>query len=403
MHLGSSYGVQNVNIDISINNQKFYMSKKIVSPPNEEEKIVAAVHQNWGCVQPGVNVKVTDEMIIKYQKLDTLLNYGVEKVNSYFVDYLWIKNMLEFYFVKYSPGATNKMHEISQENMNYILSLTEMFNDDDITLLAKIGKYEYFYNQVDSQANNYSQKDSQKDSESNLHNQDSNLNFKMFQRSELSFNLDNDFNFRKWGPAINNSVELALLDAKMAIFEVKVREISEVLIDMIYGRLDFSEGGRNLEQACKTVNKKYINTTSAAIFVRKAISNFQSYFKDNVDLQQMRESFLSDCRLIIQTMLRSHEFPDPGVVIITEKGVKREMVFDFSKNICNIMIVDTFLWGKSYETQFKSYASLIVDDYDGKSQVDKFSFINGQSVEEFKRIVSCDGSNPMSNLYGLFN
>jgi hypothetical protein len=64
--------------------------------------------------------------------------------------------MLEFYFVKYSPGATNKMHEISQENMNYILSLTEMFNDDDITLLAKIGKYEYFYNQVDSQANNYS-------------------------------------------------------------------------------------------------------------------------------------------------------------------------------------------------------------------------------------------------------
>jgi hypothetical protein len=50
MHLGSSYGVQNVNIDISINNQKFYMSKKIVSPPNEEEKIVAAVHQNWGCV-----------------------------------------------------------------------------------------------------------------------------------------------------------------------------------------------------------------------------------------------------------------------------------------------------------------------------------------------------------------
>jgi hypothetical protein len=135
----------------------------------------------------------------------------------------------------------------------------------------------------------------------------------------------------------------------MAIFEVKVREISEVLIDMIYGRLDFSEGGRNLEQACKTVNKKFINTTSAAIFQRKAIFNFQSCIKD-LSINKIRETFLVDFRQVIQTMLRSHEILDPGIILIDEKGVKREIILDFSKLVCFILIEELIFYGRTYET-----------------------------------------------------
>lgn len=68
-------------------------------------------------------------MIKGFQKFDTLLNFGIEKTDAYFLNYFFVKCCLEYYFVQFSHSATNKMHEISQENIRFILSQADDFSD----------------------------------------------------------------------------------------------------------------------------------------------------------------------------------------------------------------------------------------------------------------------------------
>lgn len=56
---------------------------------------------------------ITDEMIAKYQKMDSVLNFGIEKVNSCFTSYLMVKTLLEFFFTRYSEVTSSLIHTMS--------------------------------------------------------------------------------------------------------------------------------------------------------------------------------------------------------------------------------------------------------------------------------------------------
>jgi hypothetical protein len=47
----------------------------------------------------------------------------------------------------YSPGVSNKMHRMSKVNIEYILSITDIFSEDDMAILSDVGKYEDLYNE----------------------------------------------------------------------------------------------------------------------------------------------------------------------------------------------------------------------------------------------------------------
>jgi hypothetical protein len=172
--------------------------------------------------KPKHHAKITDEMIMKYQKMDTLLNYGIEKVNARFTDYLWIKNMMEFYFVRYSPGASNKMHNVSLKNINYILSIVDIFNEEDMAILKEVGRHEDLYNEeFDYFAKRFVF----------VENED-----------ETKHCIDTivapagQMQVEAKDPSLHRvcKVDVALLDAKMAIFEERVQKLVDILIDLLY-------------------------------------------------------------------------------------------------------------------------------------------------------------------------
>lgn len=76
-------------------------------------------------------------MIQSYQKFDTLLNFGIEKTDAYFLNYFFVKSCLEFFFVQFSHTASNKMHEISEENINFILSQANDFSEEDLEYIKQ--------------------------------------------------------------------------------------------------------------------------------------------------------------------------------------------------------------------------------------------------------------------------
>jgi hypothetical protein len=140
------------NLDLKIPHHiEMDMNQKPMTPPNEEEKMPTMAMVNpgtsWGLEKPKTDLHITDDMILRYQKMDTLLNYGIEKVNENFTNYLWLKNMMEFYFVRYSPGASNKMHNVSAVNMKYALSIVDIFNSEDMAILKEVGKHDDLYNE----------------------------------------------------------------------------------------------------------------------------------------------------------------------------------------------------------------------------------------------------------------
>lgn len=74
-------------------------------------------------------------MIQSYQKINTILNFAIEKADAFFMSHFFVKTCLEFYFIEYSDVSTQRMHEISKENMQHILSIGDTFTDDDLEYL----------------------------------------------------------------------------------------------------------------------------------------------------------------------------------------------------------------------------------------------------------------------------
>jgi hypothetical protein len=67
------------------------------SPPNEVEDAPQVRMQRGDIPVPVASMigfTITDQLISKYQKMDSVINYGIEKANSYFTSYLIIKNLL---------------------------------------------------------------------------------------------------------------------------------------------------------------------------------------------------------------------------------------------------------------------------------------------------------------------
>lgn len=54
---------------------------------------------------------------------------------------------MQFYFVMYSPGVSTMMHKLSLVNIKYILSIGDLFNEDDMAVLTQIGTYQDLYNE----------------------------------------------------------------------------------------------------------------------------------------------------------------------------------------------------------------------------------------------------------------
>lgn len=118
------------------------------------------------------HIFIDDQMIQKYQKLDTLLNYCIEKADSLFITYIFLKTALESYFVKYTVEVTPLLHNMSQDNIDFILSLSDLFDDADLAFIKAHIDVDQFYDGKDEQQDEFlnfkNNKEVEKDQRSNL-------------------------------------------------------------------------------------------------------------------------------------------------------------------------------------------------------------------------------------------
>lgn len=66
-------------------------------------------------------------------------------------------------------------------------------------------------------------------------------------------------------------------------------------------------------------------------------------------------------------------------------------------------IEESINWSKNYEDKLSSFAGCMDENFDTRSQIQKFSFLNLSSPSEFRKNVSDNGTNPLAKVYGLFN
>lgn len=56
-----------------------------------------------------------------------------------------VKNLLEFFFTRYSEVTSSLIHTMSQENLEFILSTCNHFDDGDLATIYKVGTYDNIY------------------------------------------------------------------------------------------------------------------------------------------------------------------------------------------------------------------------------------------------------------------
>lgn len=121
------------------NNQKF----RCVSPPNEacDANLTPVPPQHP--IQPKVNKlpQIDRKMIQKYQKVDTFLKHFVYKNLEIPARGLFLRAILEMYFVTFLPEFSSELHQISKFNMNYILSLADDFTEREIRFMGHFGEF----------------------------------------------------------------------------------------------------------------------------------------------------------------------------------------------------------------------------------------------------------------------
>lgn len=135
--------------------ERFELEKgPIKSPPNEMQDSLRPQVLRGDIPVPVASIigfTITDELIAKYQKMDSVMNYGIEKADSFFTSYLMMKNLLSNYFQKYSEATSSIIHTLSESNLNYILAVCDPFDEEDITVIYKVGTYDQFYARRKSQ------------------------------------------------------------------------------------------------------------------------------------------------------------------------------------------------------------------------------------------------------------
>lgn len=112
--------------------------KNILSPPNEPS--VKKKLRNTPSIQKST-FKISDEMIRKYQKFDILLIHIASSRNEDFYYSTGLRAFLEYYFIKFEDKLTPKFHQISQENMNFILNPIDLFTEQEHRYMGKRGEF----------------------------------------------------------------------------------------------------------------------------------------------------------------------------------------------------------------------------------------------------------------------
>lgn len=77
--------------------------------------------------------KITDDMILKFQKTDTVLNYALDKMDDEYSTYLALKVLTSAYFTEYTETLSPVMHKVSRKIINLILDQADtLFSREDI-------------------------------------------------------------------------------------------------------------------------------------------------------------------------------------------------------------------------------------------------------------------------------
>lgn len=70
-------------------------------------------------------------MINKFQKFDAILSYLLTNREDLFENVLFLKIILQKFFVDFCPAMTPKLHSMSTENINFILNMVNNFTDEE--------------------------------------------------------------------------------------------------------------------------------------------------------------------------------------------------------------------------------------------------------------------------------
>jgi hypothetical protein len=269
------------NIIISSQQKNSFLNfAKPLSPPNEFENtgVHRAQHQHQSNFLP--NYEITDDMIQKFQKMDSVLNFGIERVNSEFISYLLIKYLLEFFFTRYSDSASNQIHTISKDNLDYILSLCDEFDFEDINTIYEIGTYDNIYVKAPDDGLSFANLiASETDSGIALPTRGNPLP----KISEIS------------DPEQKRKVEV--LENKLTKLEKNLAKVADLFIQFLHKRITIGEGGVKFEESAAKLNEGMLQSLiSGKSLIRKLIKVFKDNFLSVSTEEKIRELFATDIR-----------------------------------------------------------------------------------------------------------
>lgn len=413
--------------DIQNNPYKF----KVSTPPNETEIInqhlnhVDTYSENdhdWSNLQSFATIKIDDGMIKQYQKLDLILNYGMEQFDLNFSYFCKVKNFLDFYFIKYVPKTTERIQSFPQSDIKYILSLAQKFTKKEVALIKITTQ------KIEQELMDEEQTVVNMEFDASLHHQSKNVDMSVSSQNNICFttqsqnqknsNTSKGSRIKKLKSMDFNDTQLQnSLKIKLNSLGFELKGVCEILMHFFSDRKYLENypqnGGISLTERITKYNHKFPLAESISSFMRKLLIRYRNNILLMKSESQIHE-YLTNQHQMFKELVTAAYLPDPGIIDLEAAELKwgkkiKLYLIDFCKVVCQLYM-DILINGCSkFNSKLSRYSLEAAQDreqrlnggFNGISEFQKYSFLNEISTDEFKRVVSNFGSNPLTNVYDI--
>lgn len=356
-----------------------------------------------------LNTVITDEMIEEYQKLDNLLNLAIERVriipfihsliffqiDEHFIAMVIVKTYLQFYFREYHDLVSPMVHKTSVKNMLFILKSSELCKienchlgiDQSLKNIPQLGKDK---SKISDDFSFRTKTLSGMFGNQSIFNRDSLKSMKL--EPEFEMKIEEEEN------ALGQKIE----EESYKVFCERIKRITDTLIHFLQNRVDLGHNGADLEIKVRDM-KEFNQFTPTNFMFRRFVRIMQGVLGDCDDNSKLKE-IMEERRGQIIDQLNKQYFNVGGPMMDIDTTQNHSLTIALSLKFCEKMLVSIINTAESYKQAFTEIAHgmSMVDIEDNVSLSERQMVFNDTTPNQFRQIVSQNGSNPLSKVYGLF-
>lgn len=317
-----------------------------------------------------------------------------------------VKTYLKFYFKDYNDLVSPMVHRTSLENIEYILSQADLCVVENCPL------------GINKSLKELSSKKVSFPGESN-----DTITFKAktllgFFGNEKGYKHQESFESRKKSETVEEEDEYNLKleegdssenqkieEGSYKVFGERIKRITDTLILFLQNQVDLGSAGKNLQQTVDSLKEKELSQfTPTNIMFRRFLRIMQGVLKDVTDSSKLKQA-MEERKGLIFDLLRKYNTDIEEDYLDIDTTQNNSLIIDLALKFCEKMFVSIINAAESYQQAFTEIANNMsqVDIEDTVSLSEKQLEFNTTSPNEFRQIVSQNGSNPLSKVYGLFD